>query len=140
MSTASDRSGDGFGRRRFLANTSALGAASLLGLPRTAASEPPPEITTLRVKQAPFLCEAPVLGASPDDEKHPAADHRAGYRLTQLGGPHDDHTEPVTCDSSRAHGCREERKLMDEELDRIEMERQLLSASLLAQERQEEAT
>jgi NitT/TauT family transport system substrate-binding protein len=50
---------NGFGRRRFLANTSALGAASLLGLPRTAASEPPLETRRIRLVHDPAICLAP---------------------------------------------------------------------------------
>ena len=43
----------------FLANTSALGAGSLLGLPRTAASEPPLETRRIRLVHAPAICLAP---------------------------------------------------------------------------------
>jgi NitT/TauT family transport system substrate-binding protein len=59
MKTVSDNSGDGLSRRRFLANTSALGAASFLGLPRTAAAEPPPEIPRIRLVKIPAICLAP---------------------------------------------------------------------------------
>jgi NitT/TauT family transport system substrate-binding protein len=59
MKTMTDISGDGCSRRRFLANTFALGAASLFGLPRTAAAEPPPETSRLRVVKAPAICLAP---------------------------------------------------------------------------------
>lgn len=48
-------------RRRFLANTAGLGAASLLGLPRTAMSEPPPEIRRIRMLYSPAICEAPAV-------------------------------------------------------------------------------
>jgi len=48
-----------FSRRRFLANTSALGAASLLTLPQRAAAEPPPETTRLRLVKVPIICLAP---------------------------------------------------------------------------------
>jgi NitT/TauT family transport system substrate-binding protein len=48
------------GRRGFLTRTSALGAASLLGLHcRSAAAEPPPETTRIRFAHAPFICIAP---------------------------------------------------------------------------------
>ena len=48
------------GRREFLARTSALGAASLLGLHyRSAAAEPPPETTRIRFAHTPFICVAP---------------------------------------------------------------------------------
>lgn len=49
----------GFSRREFLAGTSMLGAATLLGLPRTAAAEPPPETTKIRLLHTPAICLAP---------------------------------------------------------------------------------
>ena len=49
----------GFSRREFLASTSMLGAATLLGLPRTATAEPPPETTRIRLPHAPAICLAP---------------------------------------------------------------------------------
>src|SRR5207247_5988887 len=49
----------GFSRREWLAGTSMLGAATLLGLPRTAAAEPPPEIQKIRLVHAPAICLAP---------------------------------------------------------------------------------
>ena len=49
----------GFSRREFLAGTSMIGAATLLGLPRTAAAEPPPETTKIRLVQNPAICLAP---------------------------------------------------------------------------------
>src|SRR6266567_2994110 len=49
----------GFSRRELLAGTSMLGAAALLGLPRTAAAEPPPEIQKIRLVHAPAICLAP---------------------------------------------------------------------------------
>jgi len=49
----------GFSRREFLAGTSMLGAATLLGLPRTAAAEPFLEITKIRLVHAPAICFAP---------------------------------------------------------------------------------
>src|SRR6266850_3311261 len=49
----------GFSRREFLAGTSMLGAATLLGLPRTAASEASLEITKIRLVHAPAICFAP---------------------------------------------------------------------------------
>jgi NitT/TauT family transport system substrate-binding protein len=58
MRTVSDKSDDGLSRRRFLANTSALGAASFLGLPRTVAAEPPPEIQRIRLVKIPAICLA----------------------------------------------------------------------------------
>lgn len=59
MKTMSDEISNGFSRRSFLANTSALGAASLLGFSRTAAAEPPPETRTLKLVQIPTICQAP---------------------------------------------------------------------------------
>jgi len=50
---------NGFSRREFLAGTSMLGATTLLGLPRTAAAEPPPEIQKIRLVHAPAICLAP---------------------------------------------------------------------------------
>ena len=47
-------------RRRFLRQTSALGAASLLGLTQTARAEPPPEIGRVRLTNAPGICLAPL--------------------------------------------------------------------------------
>ncbi len=46
-------------RRHFLAYASAVGAAALLGLPRTAAAEPPPEVTKIRLFHSPAICLAP---------------------------------------------------------------------------------
>lgn len=49
----------GLTRRAFLSGASALGGAALLGLPRTATAEPPPEITTIRFNYFPAICLAP---------------------------------------------------------------------------------
>ena len=49
-------------RRRFLAETSALGAASFLDLPRSFAADPPPETTRIRLVKA-SLCTAPAYVA-----------------------------------------------------------------------------
>ena len=46
-------------RRHFLAYASAVGAAALLGLPRTAAAEPPSETTRIRLTATPAICNAP---------------------------------------------------------------------------------
>ncbi len=59
MKTLNAKSGDGLVRRKFLANTSALGVASFLGLPRSAVAEPPPEITKIRLVKMPTICLAP---------------------------------------------------------------------------------
>ena len=59
MRTVNDKRGDGLSRRRFLASTSALGAASLLGLPWLAVAEPPPEIQKIRLVKIPAICLAP---------------------------------------------------------------------------------
>ena len=49
----------GFSRREFLAGTSIIGAATLLGIPRTAAAEPPPEIKRIRLIADEAICLAP---------------------------------------------------------------------------------
>jgi NitT/TauT family transport system substrate-binding protein len=51
--------GDDSTRRRFLAQTSALSVAALLGLPRAAAAEPPPETRKIRLVEIPGICLAP---------------------------------------------------------------------------------
>jgi NitT/TauT family transport system substrate-binding protein len=62
MKRVSDNSTDGFSRRRFLANASAVGAIPWLGLPRMAAAEPPPEIRKIRLAgPIPIVCTAPQL-------------------------------------------------------------------------------
>jgi len=57
--TVSADSPNGFNRRKFLANTSALGVASFLAFPRRAAGESPPETTRIRLTQDPAICLAP---------------------------------------------------------------------------------
>jgi NitT/TauT family transport system substrate-binding protein len=59
MKTVHGGSGCALGRRRFVANTSALGTASFLGLPRTALAERPPETSRVRLYRAPTTCFAP---------------------------------------------------------------------------------
>ena len=49
----------GFSRRTFLANASALGAASLFPLPCSVAAEPPPETTHIRLVRSAAICLAP---------------------------------------------------------------------------------
>jgi len=51
----------GLSRRHFVAGVSAIGATGLLGLPRIAAAEPPPEVTKIRIAQGPFICYAPQM-------------------------------------------------------------------------------
>jgi len=63
MKTTRDKSDFEFSRRKFLAKTSALGAASLLGFARPAAAEPPPEITRIRFARVPVICFAPQFVA-----------------------------------------------------------------------------
>ena len=46
-------------RRGFLANASVLSASALLGLPRLATAEPPPEIRKIRLDRIPINCFAP---------------------------------------------------------------------------------
>ena len=48
-----------FGRRSFIAKTSALGVASLLHVPPSSAAEPPPEIKKVRLVRNVALCLAP---------------------------------------------------------------------------------
>ena len=48
-------------RRGFLTRASTLGAASLIGVPQIALAEPPPETTTFRIAQGPFICYAPQM-------------------------------------------------------------------------------
>ena len=52
---------DTFSRRSFLTSASALGAALLFGAPQVALAEPPPETTTFRIAQGPFICYAPQM-------------------------------------------------------------------------------
>ena len=61
MGARNNMSGTEFSRRRFLLNTSALGGASLVGLPQRAMAEPPPEITRLRIFENPVTCIAPQV-------------------------------------------------------------------------------
>jgi len=46
-------------RRDFLAGTTALGAATVLGFPRVAAAEPPPEVSSIRLVKIPGICISP---------------------------------------------------------------------------------
>lgn len=46
-------------RRRFLRQTSVLGAASFLGLPNESRADPPPEVRKIRLVHAPAICFAP---------------------------------------------------------------------------------
>ena len=52
---------EGFTRRGFIAGTSALGAASLLGLSSRGAADPTPETTTIKIETFPISCIAPQL-------------------------------------------------------------------------------
>ena len=64
MNRVTDESSGTCSRRSFIAKASALGAASVLGLPRPAVAEPPPETTTIRiVNAAGFICVAPQFVA-----------------------------------------------------------------------------
>ena len=79
-------------RRRFLTSTSALGAASILGVSKTFAAEPRPETTRVRVLKVPAICLAPQyiaeellrLEGLPEVEyvsveKDPDADHLVSH-------------------------------------------------------------
>ena len=46
-------------RRKFLGHTATLGVASLLGIPRLASAEPPPEVSRIRLVHAPAICLSP---------------------------------------------------------------------------------
>ncbi|MEO8005200.1 MAG: ABC transporter substrate-binding protein [Betaproteobacteria bacterium] len=46
-------------RRKFLQQSTALGAATLLGIPRTGHAEPPPEVRKIRLAHFPAICLAP---------------------------------------------------------------------------------
>jgi NitT/TauT family transport system substrate-binding protein len=59
MKTMRNKSGEGYSRRMFLAKTSALGAAALLGLRTAVAAEPPPEVKKIRLVHAPAICLSP---------------------------------------------------------------------------------
>jgi len=51
---------DGWNRREFLNTVGLAGTAALLGLrPQTAAAEPPPERTRLRIPRLPSTCRSP---------------------------------------------------------------------------------
>lgn len=50
---------DNVSRRQFLAGAAVLGAASLVGLQRAEAAEPPPETRRIRLLESPIICLAP---------------------------------------------------------------------------------
>lgn len=59
-----DQRANGLSRRRFLGGLTLAATAGLLRVrPESASAEPPPETTTLRLTQAPRLCQAPQLVA-----------------------------------------------------------------------------
>lgn len=59
MKTFTDHLGARFDRRGFLASASALTAASLLGVPKTADADFPPETKRIRLLHTPALCFGP---------------------------------------------------------------------------------
>jgi NitT/TauT family transport system substrate-binding protein len=59
MNEQPDTMSAGLSRRTFIANVSALSAASLLGVSRLAAAEPPPEVKKIRLVHAPAICLSP---------------------------------------------------------------------------------
>ncbi len=59
MNALSGSKAEGFSRRRFLADTSALGVAAFLSVSEKAAAEPSPETKRLRLLHAPAICLAP---------------------------------------------------------------------------------
>ena len=50
-----------FTRRRFMSSSVTFAAASLLAFTKTAAAEPPPEITTIRLEDFPAICLVPAF-------------------------------------------------------------------------------
>lgn len=60
MKTVDERGAGRTNRRKFLAGTSAVGAAALLGLRRADAAEPTLEVTKVRLATAPVLCTVPI--------------------------------------------------------------------------------
>src|SRR5215475_5669290 len=60
MKTMRNTSDEGYSRRRFLAQTSAWGAAALLGLRTAVAAEPPPEVQKIRLVHTPAICLSPT--------------------------------------------------------------------------------
>jgi NitT/TauT family transport system substrate-binding protein len=59
MNGLTERNGEVPSRRQFLARTSALGAASLLGISRPVFAEPPLDTTKIRLVHQPAICLAP---------------------------------------------------------------------------------
>ena len=59
MKPRCEASGDRLSRRRFVAAASVVGAASFLGLSRTWAAEPPPEVKRIRLPHTAAICLAP---------------------------------------------------------------------------------
>ena len=75
----------GFSRREFLAGTSIIGAAALLGIPRTAAAEPPPETRKVRLLETPAICLAPMYLA--EQLLHLEGFSEIEYVKTTVAGP-----------------------------------------------------
>jgi NitT/TauT family transport system substrate-binding protein len=63
MKTTRDKDFCPLSRRSFIAKTAALGAASIAGISRAGAAEPPPEVTRIRFAKVPVICFAPQLVA-----------------------------------------------------------------------------
>lgn len=114
----------GFSRREFLAGTSTLGAATLLGLPRTAAAEPPPETRKIRLVDSPAICRAPeylaeellrlegfseveYVKATSDSGPGMMADGRVDITMWDVPGtiPRLDDAEPVVMLAGIHAGC-----------------------------------
>src|SRR5262245_23301471 len=65
-------------RREFLNRATLATGAGLLGLrPKSAAAEPPPETTTIRLSHSPIACFAPIFVAEP--LLHAEGFHRVEY-------------------------------------------------------------
>jgi NitT/TauT family transport system substrate-binding protein len=105
MNRVFDESRGTSNRRSFIAKASVLGAASLLGLPRPAVANPPPETNTIRIVNAEgFVCVAPqwvaqellrlegftdvryVEATEADIHRGETANTQAGAEMTARGG------------------------------------------------------
>lgn len=79
----------GFGRRDFLAATSALGAGAALGFPTVAGAEPPPEVRKIRLARTASICLSPQYVAEEllrlegfTEVEYPETPHTGGVELT----------------------------------------------------------
>jgi hypothetical protein len=97
-------------RRDFLFHASAVGVASLFGLPRFAHAEPPPEVGTIRIVRTPALCFAPQFLAEEllrlegfSEVEYVKTGRQHSHDPRQERGPgHVWRTEPLAPDRCRA--------------------------------------